>query len=240
LCRNCKSPFFDGGRLTSPATAAPDKNNIYIHLTDYSPLMNTMRFPYLACLTASLVVLLLLCAACTSGPSGNASVAGNTTTTVNVGIVPIPATGTGQQVSYTLEDAASAVAENYNVQGNGSLQTPPFYYIRGENVDASGRAGRWIFGTSEGNGTVMLVYDSNGVERISFNGGGVPGPEIDITGILSPADAIKTAYPAARNTTGSFDIEIMNGEYTITGPAGSPSHEYIINATTGVLRANQD
>jgi len=200
--------------------------------------MKMMRFSGLACLAVSLVILLMFCAACTSGSSEHASPVVNNTTAADVGIVPIPATGTGQQDAFTLEEAASAVAEGELARGNGSLPVPVFSYIRGENVNASGLAGRWVFGTSEGNGTVMLVYDENGIERISFDTNVAPGPAIDLTGILSPAEAIKIADPAARNTTASFDLEIMNGEYMVTGPAGSQSREYIVNATTGVLSAS--
>jgi hypothetical protein len=151
-----------------------------------------------------------------------------------VGIVPIASNYLNK--SFTLEEAASAVADNYQNQVNGSLQNPTFYYIKGENVDESGKAERWIFGARVGNSTSMLIYDSTGASRITWQGL-LPEQVINTASILSPASIIKIAYPENQNITGDLQLEINNGEYTVTAPSGSHPQEYRINATTGVLIA---
>jgi hypothetical protein len=219
--------------------AAMNKTNIYIPLTVYSPLMSTMRIECISCLAAGLAVLLVLAAGCTSGQSGQALAStGNTTKVADVGIVPVTSTNEGPQETVTLDDAAAAIVGYEAGQRNNSQQSPAFSYIRGEQINASGQAKRWIFGINQGNGTVMLVYDKNGIQKITFDQNVAPGSEINLAGIMSPGAAIKIADPSAESGTGPFDLEIVNGEYLITGPAGMQSRTYIINATTGVLSAN--
>src|SRR5208283_4798476 len=85
-----------------PPWQDPNKNNIYIPSTDYSPLMKMMRFSGLACLAAGLVLLFCLCAACTSGPPGQAPATGNTTATTG-GFSAVAGTSSNQHVTFTLE-----------------------------------------------------------------------------------------------------------------------------------------
>jgi hypothetical protein len=209
----------------------PNKNNIYIPLTDYSPLMKTMSIPYLSCLATGLVILFLLCAACTSGPSGQAPSAGNTTTTTG-GFAAV-AGSSSQHESFTLEQAESAALQ----------QNQSFFYLRGEHVDSSGKAERWIFGIHAGNTSSMLVYDATGVSTLALPEG-LPVQGNIPEGILSPADAIKIASssPGAGSLElngGMATLELMNGEYTLTGP-GSAGQRIAINATTGEMIAAHD
>jgi len=205
-----------------------NKNNIYIPSTDYSPLMKMMRFSGLACLAAGLVVLLVLCAACTSGSSGQTPV--TPTTTGNTGGFAAVATGSGQVERFALEDAESAA-----LQANQS-----FFYIRGEHVDSTGKAERWIFGIRQGNTPSMIVYDAHGVSTLSLPTNLTVQEDIP-TGFISPADAIRIA--SSSPDAGSLDLnggmavlQLMNGEYTIAG-SDSSSQGVTINATTGELIA---
>jgi hypothetical protein len=190
-------------------------------------------------MAVGLVVVLCLCAACIFSPSEPAPTVRNNTSVTDVGIVPITRNSSSLYEPSSLEDAASAVAGNSLNLVNGSPENLPFYYIRGENVDASGKAERWIFGTVEGNLTSMLVYDHTGVTTITLQGG-LPAEEIDMAGILSPASIIRIAFPENQNIPGNLEFEIENGNYTVTAPSGSHPREYTINATTGVLIATHD
>lgn len=213
------------------------KNNIYIQLPVYTPLMILMRGPALLIVAAGLVVGLCFCAGCILGPSAPEQPVVNNTS-VDVGIVPVA--GSIPRESFTLEEAASVVTGKLQDQGNGSMQEHPFYYIKGENVDTSGKAERWIFGIMEDNHTSMMMYDQTGVVTIPLQGADLPTQEINISGILSPASIIKIAYPQNQNITGTFGIRISDGEYTLTTPLGSQPRGYMIDATTGVLMTTYD
>ncbi|HVP96462.1 hypothetical protein [Methanoregula sp.] len=190
--------------------------------------MNLMRFSGLAILAAGLVVLLVLCAACTSGSSGQGPVTPNTTG--NTGSFAAVATASSQVERFTLEDAESAA-----LQANQS-----FFYLRGEHVDSSGKAERWIFGIREGSTPSMIVYDSHGVSTLALPTNLTIQEDIP-AGVLSPADALRIASnsPGAGSLDlngGMATLQLMNEEYTIAG-SGSSSEGVTINATTGELIA---
>jgi hypothetical protein len=184
-----------------------------------------------------LLVTMCLFSGCIFGPAEPDPADLNNTSVINVGIVPI--VSNGLHTTFTLEDAASAVRGAYQDPVQGNPKNLSFYYIRGENVDFSGNAERWIFGTREGNSSSMRVYDRTGVATIVWQGW-LPEEEINITGILTPASIIKIAYPKNQSSPGNLEFEIINGEYTLTGPLGSHPLEHRINATTGVLITSHD
>jgi hypothetical protein len=200
--------------------------------------MKMMRFSRRIFLIIALVIFFSLCTGCIlSSSSQNQTLGNNTTTPENEGFNLLMENSNSHPPTYTIRDAESAL-KDYQYRMTVSSQPVSYFYIRGVNVDISGNAEHWIFGTREENRTTMQVFDSNGIREYSFNGSMPSGQVIDTDTILSPADAIKTAYPAFQNATGSFDLEITNGKYILIGPAGEQSHEYIINATTGVLSEN--
>ncbi len=195
--------------------------------------MKMLRFSGLACLAAGMVLLFCLCAACTSGSSGQeAPAAGNTTANMG-GFSAVAGTSSSQHVTFTLEEAESAALQ----------QNQSFFYLRGEHADNSGKAERWIFGIREGNVSSMRVYDATGVSTLALPDG-LPVAENIPVGVLSPADIMKIA--SSSPGAGSLDLnggmatlELMNGEYTIKGP-GSVNQGIVINATTGELIATHD
>lgn len=195
-----------------------------------------MRCTSLCFMAAGLVVAVCFCAACVSDQPAENQTPVQTTSATNVGIVQVASTI--QQESFTLEDAASAVANQNQV--NGSSQHLPIFYIRGESVDASGQAERWIFGIRQGTDTALLVYDRTGVARIPWQADRLPDQEINIAGILSPADIMTIAHSGNQTPAGNPELEISRGEYTVTEPLGSHPREYIINATTGALITTHD
>jgi hypothetical protein len=186
-----------------------------------------MRIPFLSGTAAGLLVLLLFCAACTSGQSNQTPATENAT--VATGGFSAVAIANGSQVErFTLEEAESAA-----LQANQS-----FFYLRGEHVDSSGKAERWIFGVHEGNTSSMQVYDKNGVSTVAMPPGLPIQGDVPVGG-LSLIDALKIADSssgagAVDLTDGMATLQLMNGEYTITGPSSS-SQGITINATTGEL-----
>ena len=200
--------------------------------------MNMIRFPGLPCLAAGLVILLCFCAACTSGPSGQTVV---NTTPVPGGITALEGNYSSLHMTYTLDDAESAVLQVYQTQTGVNAQNESIFYIRGDQVDSSGKAERWIFGISQGNISSMMVYDSKGVSTLAMPPG-LPAPENIPSPILSPEDIMKIASSSSGagllNLNGS-SLELMNGQYTVTG-SGSGQKGIVINAPTGELIAPQD
>jgi len=197
-----------------------------------------MRFPCLPCLAAGLVILLCLGAACTSGPAVQAPA---NTTQVPGGINEVVGNSSSQQMSYTLEDAESAVIQDYQAQAGGNVQNLSFFYIRGDQVDSSGKAKHWIIGILQGNTSSMRAFDNTGVSSLTVPPG-LPVPEIIPSNILSPADIMKIASssPGAGSLTpNGTTLELMNGQYTITEP-GSGQPGIVINATTGELITTHD
>jgi len=187
-------------------------------------------------IAACLVVALCLCAGCIFDSSLNQTTVNKTQ--VNVGIAPV--NGAGPYVIYSFEDAAAAVQREYESQFNTSHKDLRFYYVRGENVDASGLAERWTFGIREGENASMLVYDPSGMVRIPWTGDGLPSGEIATGHILSPAKIIALSYSGNLTADGPFVLEISEGEYTLSAPPGSVPREFIFNATTGELIATHD
>ena len=186
-----------------------------------------MRIPFLSGAVAGLLVLLLFCAACTSGQSGQAPATENATAAAG-GISAVPTAAGSQAERFTLQEAESAA-----LQANQS-----FFYLRGEHVDSSGNAERWIFGVHEGNTSSMQVYDRNGVSTVNLPNGLQIQENIPAS-VLSPADALKAAASSAGAASldlndGMATLQMMNGEYTITGPSAS-GQGITINATTGEL-----
>jgi hypothetical protein len=198
--------------------------------------MKLMRCTILPVMAAGLIVGMCLCAACVFGPSGQTQTAVNKTSVTTAGLVQIP--GDKVHESYSLEDAAAGAMSVYQV--NGSQQNLPIYYIRGENVDTSGKADRWVFGVREGKNATMIVYDQTGVAKIAWQDDGLPDQEITIAGIRSPSDIMNIAHSGNQTTTGNPELEISRGEYTVTEPPGSSPRAYVINATTGVVISSND
>jgi len=200
--------------------------------------MKLMRCAILLVVAAVLIVVLCFWGAWIFTPAEQNQKAVNKSSAIHVGFVQIAETSSPQE-SFTLEDAVSAVTGDPD-QVNGSSKNLPIYYIRGENVDAAGRAKRWIFGVNEGRNTSLLVYDSTGVARIPWEKEGLPDQKINIAGILSPADIMSIAESGNQTPAGNPELEISGGTYTVTEPAGSHPREYIINATTGALITTHD
>ena len=192
-----------------------------------------MRFPGLSCLVAGLVILLCFGAACISVPSGQSP---TNATPVPGGITVLGGNYSSQQMTYTLDQAETAVIQEYQAQAGENNQS--IFYIRGEHVDSSGKAQRWIFGIYLGNTSTMLVYDNNGVSTLATPPG-LPAPETIPPNVLTPEDIMKIASSSGSLNLNGTSLVLMNGQYTIT-ETGSGQQGIVINAITGELITTHD
>jgi len=199
--------------------------------------MKVMRCTGLFFCALILIVILSVCMGCTSGPAGQNQSVPNNTTVVNEGLVPLTGYSYHAQ-TFTFDDAVNGITYGYQRQDNTSPGNPAIYHIHGQNVDSSGKAEHWLFGIREGNTTSMISYDANGVSQYLWRQW-LPEQEINVQNLRPPETILKVAYPENQNITG-LELEIGNGNYTITAPQGMHPRGYIINATTGVLIATQE
>jgi|GEM_PF-1939598 hypothetical protein len=165
------------------------------------------------------------------------TVIANNTSLINEGFRQVVTSS--QDDRFTLAEANSVVAVTLG-QANTSQQDYPVYYVKGLNVNNSGYAERWILGIREGRNTTLMTYDRTGAGIISGPWDKLPDQEIDLAGIVSPADVMKIVHSGNQTLTGDAELEISQGIYTVTGPAGSHPREYRINATTGDVIATHD
>lgn len=200
--------------------------------------MTLMRCASLSFMALALIVILLsFCSGCVSGPSVQNQTVLTTPTVTELRVVPLTGNNTIPE-SYMLEDAVAAITTNYQNQAGTGAQNFSICYIKGTNVDVSGKAQHWLFGIREGNLTTMRVYDHHGISRMTWKQW-LPDQEIDTKTILPPEKIIGIAYPGNQIVT-NLELEVSNGEYTVTAPLGEKPREFTINATSGVLIATHD
>jgi len=218
--------------------AGKHKNNIYISLPVYTPLMKPMHGAILIVTVVSLIVIGGLGALYLSSPSEQPPAAAvNNTSAIHVGFVQMNANV--PESYFTLDDAVAAVNGIQN-EINGSSQNPQVYYVMGQKVNAAGQAQHWILGIRQGSNTTLKTYDRTGVATIPWQWDKLPDQAIDISGILSPAEIMNLTNSGNQTGAGDAQIEISRGVYTVTMPSGSQPREYLINATTGVVIATHD
>ena len=122
---------------------------------------------------------------------------------------------------------------------NASFFTRPIYYFTGINVNGSGDAKNWIFGVRSTSGTEMLAYDRNGWTTIPWNA--PPGSkEIAVDQIVRPEQLFSQNMAVIINNPsstvpGKSDIELKQGNYTLTITSGDMNRILTFNATTGEL-----
>jgi len=163
------------------------------------------------------------------------------TTQVPGGINEVVGNTSSQQITYTLEDAESAVMQDAQADAGVNAQNLSFFYIRGDQVDSSGKAKHWIVGILQGNNSSMWAFDNTGVSSLTVPPG-LPVPETIPSNILSPAEIMKIASssPGAGSLTpNGTSLELRNGQYTVT-ESGTGQPGIVINAITGELITTHD
>ena len=197
--------------------------------------MKVMRCSGLFFCAFALIVILSLCMGCTSGTGGENLTKPSSTPVAELKVVTFSADNTTPE-SYTIEDAVTAMATDN--QTYTDTQNLTICYIKGTNVDHSGKAEHWLLGLCGGTKLSMVVYDSYGVSRMNASPW-MPDQKIDINAIISPEKIIGSAYPDRQDVI-LPQLEIKDGEYILTTPQGEKPRQFVFNATTGVPIAAND
>jgi len=131
------------------------------------------------------------------------------------------------------EHAGTGNATPDGITENGIL------YIRGDAVDPTGNASSWLFVVREGNKTSFVTYTPRGKSAAGWSAGfnGTIIPEERMFPIKDLFDQNHAAIfeGQASNLTGSWNIIMENGNYTLSSNGTGVSRTLIFNATNGVL-----
>jgi len=117
-------------------------------------------------------------------------------------------------------------------------------YIRGTDMDETGAAESWMFAVRHGNQTSLVTFDSRG-KTISDGSAGFKGQEIFLDQIVTPGmlfdrnrAAILKTQP--ENSSGSTELELWGGNYTLTIAGQNKTRVLIFDAKTGALILSND
>ena len=175
----------------------------------------------------SALVALVLCSACV--------LPGSEKSGANVGLSQVPTREISAYISFEeAKQEFEAYKSNYKID-----EKLPVYYILSKDVDSSGNAISWLFGTREPSGNELLMYDRTGWKIIPWNAT-IPTEELVLDQIVSPnilfiqnKDAIfSTSSPSIPEQR---DLVLKQGIYTLTINSGSASRILKFNAYTGAL-----
>ena len=183
------------------------------------------------------LIAMSICSACVSQPEENKSPVQNISPPVNMGLSQIPESPVPTSVS--LEKARQMVGEMDIAGSTGNNSQQDIYYVVGRNLDATGSAESWLFGTRSPEGNTLLVYERNRWTVIPWTAT-LPSEEIPFEKILLPDELISQNRNEISGTTGASgirEIELKNGIYSLTLTGGSTDLILAFNATTGVLIA---
>lgn len=192
-------------------------------------------WPYLFTILA--LVAMSICSACVFQPRQNQTPVQNISPPVNIGLRQIPESPVPTSVS--LERARQMLGEIEPGGKMGNNNRQEISYVLGRNLDATGNAESWLFGTRSPNGNRLQVYDRNRWTAIPWNST-LPSEEIQFDRILLPEELINQSRNEIMGTagpTGIREIELKNGIYSLTLKVGSTDRILTFNATTGALIA---
>ena len=114
------------------------------------------------------------------------------------------------------------------------------YYFTGLDVDESGNARSWIFGMGNSNGTEMLAYDQNGLDKAPMEctprcrRNRCRQYRISRHRLFSQNSAVIFGSPS-HAIPERRDLELKQGIYTLTITSGNTSRILTFNATTGEM-----
>ncbi len=196
-----------------------------------------MRGSWLHLIIIFALISMSLCSACISQPEENKSPIQNISPPVNIGLRQIPESPVPASVS--LEKARQMLEEFEGAGDRGNNSQLDIYYVVGRNLDATGNAESWLFGTRSPEGNTLLVYERNRWTVIPWTAT-LPAEEIPFEKILLPDELISQNGNLISGTTAANDIreiELKNGIYSLTLTGGNTDRIIAFNATTGVLIA---
>ena len=168
-------------------------------------------------------------------PFGNRTGDVQTDTDADAGLQPVP--DTTQSSLTTLEAALDQLSQR--LQATPSSSNFTLHYIRGTDLDVSGRAAHWVFGVRYGNQSVLMYFDAPGWRSVSWEGA-VPEKEIVADSFVSPSKVINRnagiLYASDPQREGRIKrMDLMNGKYMITMERQGTQQTFVFDAGSGVL-----
>jgi len=151
------------------------------------------------------------------------------------GLQPVPDTTPSSLT--TFEEALDQLRQR--LQATPSSSNFTLHYIRGTDLDVSGRAAHWVFGVRYDNQSVLMYYDAPGWRSVSWEGA-APEKEIVADSVVSPSSIIKrnkgVLYASDPQREGLIKrMDLMNGKYTITMERQGTQQTFVFDAGSGVV-----
>ena len=158
-----------------------------------------------------------------------------TNTNADAGLQTVP--DTTQSSLTTLKAALDQLSQR--LQATPSSSNFTLHYIRGTDLDFSGRAAHWVFGVRYDNRSVLMYFDAPGWRSVSWEGA-VPEKEIVADSFVSPSKVINRnagiLYASDPQKEGLIKrMDLMNGKYTITMERQGTQQTFVFDAGSGVL-----
>ena len=187
-------------------------------------------------LIAAVIIVLVGIAYFTGAISfGNRAEDLQTDTGADAGLQPVP--DTTQSSLTTLKAALDQLSRR--LQATPSSSNFTLHYIRGTDLDVSGRAAHWVFGVRYGNQSVLMYYDAPGWRSASWEGA-VPEKEIVADSFVSPSKVINRnagiLYASDPQREGLIKrMDLMNGKYMVTMERQGTKQTFVFDAALGEL-----
>ena len=158
-----------------------------------------------------------------------------TNTNADAGLQTVP--DTTQSSLTTLKAALDQLSQR--LQATPSSSNFTLHYIRGTDLDFSGRAAHWVFGVRYDNRSVLMYFDAPGWRSVSWEGA-VPEKEIVADSFVSPSKVINRnagiLYASDPQKEGLIKrMDLMNGKYTITMERQGRQQTFVFDAASGEL-----
>jgi len=187
-------------------------------------------------LIAAVIIVLVGIAYFTGAISfGNRAEDLQTDTGADAGLQPVP--DTTQSSLTTLKAALDQLSRR--LQATPSSSNFTLHYIRGTDLDVSGRAAHWVFGVRYDNQSVLMYYDAPGWRSASWEGA-VPEKEIVAGSFVSPSKVINRnagiLYASDPQREGLIKrMDLMNGKYMVTMERQGTKQTFVFDAALGEL-----
>lgn len=213
------------------------RTNIYIWPSLHKPIRNNMRSSWPFLFIILVLIAMSICSACVSQSQKNQVPLQNISPPVNIGLHEIAYSPVPTPVS--LERARQMLGEIEQQGDMGNNSRYEIYYVLGKNLDETGNAESWLFGTRSPGGNQLQVYDRNRWTAIPWTAP-LPSEEIQFDRILLPEKLINQSRTDIAGTAGQNrirEIELKNGIYSLTLSEAGTDRILSFNATTGALIA---
>jgi hypothetical protein len=185
-----------------------------------------MRRNIPAIFAISALIVLILCSACTSSPSGEKKDGGLSQVTIPV-----------ETSRISFGEAQQKLDEYKTGSANETAEGKTIYYIIAKDADEAGNATSWVFGINQGTGAKLLVYDRTGWTVFPWSTRITE--KIALDRIVPPGTLFARNKAVINGPTQTVperrDLELQQGIYTLTIYSGNTNRILTFNATTGAL-----